>query len=102
VALQIADALTESDYADGDTIIAQGDEGADMYILVEGAAKALIKGVKGHLNGGAVKMYKPGDYFGELALMTDSKRVRAPDPPLSSSPAGRAAHMAPRGAGCDD
>lgn len=72
---QIADALTESDYADGDTIIAQGDEGADMYILVEGAAKALIKGVKGHLNGGAVKMYKPGDYFGELALMTDSKRA---------------------------
>ena len=55
-------------------IIKEGDEGKELYFLVEGEAFAS----KVLEEGGAeteVKQYKSGDYFGELALINNDPRA---------------------------
>jgi len=53
-------------------IIKQGDAGNQFYILEDGEAKAFITGDKGEVE---VKHYaQPGDYFGEVALITNAER----------------------------
>ena len=46
----------------------QGDEGNRFFIILEGELVALITIQPGQ-NPKEVKLYKPGEYFGELALM---------------------------------
>ena len=46
----------------------QGDPGDTMYFIEAGQATAEIDGK------GVVKDYSPGDYFGELALMSNQPR----------------------------
>ena len=70
--VKIADSLESVSYDDGDLIIEQGDPGDCFYILVEGEASVTkcdhdVCEVVGHL--------KPGDYFGEIALITDQPRA---------------------------
>jgi hypothetical protein len=60
--------LTEQKFRPGDRIIIVGDVGDCMYIVEEGEAGAYIDGV------GQVVAYGPGDFFGELALITRQKR----------------------------
>jgi len=69
---KIADALETTSYQAGEIIIKEGDIGDRFFLLEEGEAKAFIGSVE---NGDAVKTYKLGDYFGELALLDDKPRA---------------------------
>lgn len=64
---QLADALKVENAADGRTIVSQGEVGHKFYIVEEGAAIATKNGVQ-------VMEYGAGDYFGELALITNQPR----------------------------
>jgi len=71
--MKIADALLEYEFKKGTTIMKQGDAGDKFYFLLEGEAKAF----KVFEQGGPEKevmLYKPGGYFGELALLNDKPR----------------------------
>merc|ERR1711977_433759 len=69
---QLSDMLESELYDAGEVIITQGEEGNYFYIIEDGEAKAFITGEHGEIE---VKQYStPGDYFGEIALITDAKR----------------------------
>jgi len=70
--VKIADAFEPFDFDDGQTIIRQGEHGDYFYILEKGSAT-----VTKQLNGVTYQMgtLKPGDYFGELALLNDTTRA---------------------------
>lgn len=67
----MADAIKETKYAKGETIINQGDQGDVFYILVQGDAIATLNESKDT----PVMTYKAGDYFGELALLRGEPRA---------------------------
>jgi len=58
---QIAD---EIDVAEGKELIAQGDRGRQFFVLVEGGADV-------RRNGRKVNTMQDGDFFGEIALVSD-------------------------------
>mmetsp|Transcript_11420 Transcript_11420/g.26393 ORF Transcript_11420/g.26393 Transcript_11420/m.26393 type:complete len:626 (-) Transcript_11420:181-2058(-) len=69
---QVSDLLTSELFEGGEEIVKQGDMGNCFYILEDGQAKAYISGDKGEIE---VKSYNnPGDYFGEIALITQGVR----------------------------
>jgi cAMP-dependent protein kinase regulator len=68
---KMADAIRETKINSGETIITQGEAGDVFYILVDGSAKATLNEDKSK----AVMQYKPGDYFGELALLRGEPRA---------------------------
>lgn len=65
---QLADALRVEMVDESATIVLQGDAGDKFYIVEEGFCIALKDGYK-------VMDYGPGDYFGELALITQQTRA---------------------------
>lgn len=69
---KIADALESIVYNDGDTVIKQGDVGEAFFIIEAGEAQVTQTDENGieHVMPGL----KKGDYFGELALLTDKPR----------------------------
>lgn len=67
---KIADALETVKFRAGENIITEGEPGNNFYMLEAGDAQAFKHGVD-H----AVKQYKRGDYFGELALLNDKPRA---------------------------
>mmetsp|Transcript_4111 Transcript_4111/g.4700 ORF Transcript_4111/g.4700 Transcript_4111/m.4700 type:complete len:406 (-) Transcript_4111:223-1440(-) len=69
---QIADALVPETCKKGDIIVKQDDPGDKFYILEEGSLYAL-KNIGGEEK--RVMDYKPGDYFGELALLKNQPRA---------------------------
>jgi hypothetical protein len=64
---QIANVLEAEEFASGQLIIRVGERGDAMYLIETGQAVAEKDGEK-------VMEYENGDYFGELALLTDGKR----------------------------
>lgn len=69
---QLSDMLESELFAGGEDICKQMDEGNYFYIIEDGEAKAYITGEEGEVE---VKHYnKPGDYFGEVALITRTTR----------------------------
>lgn len=71
---QVADAIIEEKFSPGDKVISQGDIGSVFYMISEGEATAY----KVFEEGGddkEVMQYKPGDYFGELALLKNEPRA---------------------------
>ena len=71
---KIADAIKEVSFAAGATIITEGEEGNDFYIIMSGqayATKAMAAGAAPQ----EVKQYQPGEYFGELALLKSEPRA---------------------------
>jgi CRP-like cAMP-binding protein len=54
-------------FAAGEAIVRQGDAGDGMYLLVEGAAEVDV--------GGRFHRLVPGDFFGEMALVSSRKRI---------------------------
>lgn len=68
---KLADCIKEKKYEDNDQIIKQGDQGDVFFILSDGGAYATLDANPSQ----SVKDYKPGDYFGELALLKDEPRA---------------------------
>lgn len=72
--LQMCDALQTENHAAGSIIVQQGDPGDKFYIVEDGectALKAFVTGAKPQ----EVMQYRPGDYFGELALLDNEPRA---------------------------
>lgn len=69
---KIADALDSIAYSDGDVIISQGDVGDAFYIVESG--EAVVSQTDDNGVEHSMQSLKKGDYFGELALLTDKPR----------------------------
>jgi CRP-like cAMP-binding protein len=63
----IVDVGSSVSYAAGEPIVEEGDPGDGMYIVVSGEARVDV--------GGRFHMLKPGDFFGEMALIAPGKRM---------------------------
>jgi len=77
----VSDLLDSEPFGYGETIVLQGDLGDTLFFLYEGSCKAFMTGQHGEVE---VKDYSvPGEYFGEVALITNEARratVRASGP----------------------
>ena len=70
---QIAESMHERRFAAGDTVTQEGAGGAGFFVVESGQAEVTVDGAPRGTVG-------PGDYFGEIALLTGSDRTatRAP------------------------
>jgi CRP-like cAMP-binding protein len=64
---QISRIADELDFKEGKTLIREGALGREFFVLVDGTAEVLRGGRKIDIAG-------PGDFFGEMALLTDQPR----------------------------
>lgn len=69
---QLADAAVPFRFAEGETLICQGGEDNDMFLLVEGAVNVLVTVEGKEL---LVASMQAGDYFGEMSLLTGEPRT---------------------------
>lgn len=74
---KVADAVESRDFSDGATIINQGDPADYFYILVEGEASAKRRGDDQTDPSREIHLvsYNSGDFFGELAFLTNKPRA---------------------------
>mmetsp|Transcript_41211 Transcript_41211/g.66831 ORF Transcript_41211/g.66831 Transcript_41211/m.66831 type:complete len:339 (+) Transcript_41211:63-1079(+) len=70
----IADALEPKTFKAGTTVIQQGDHGDEFYIIEDGEAKVLQSPNPSVAPVEVQKRLRRGDYFGEIALLTDKPR----------------------------
>jgi CRP-like cAMP-binding protein len=64
----IAASMRERTFPAGDTVIQEGSGGAGFFVVDDGSAEVSV--------GGEVRAtIGPGDYFGEIALLTGSERT---------------------------
>ncbi|KAF1332360.1 Agc/pkg protein kinase, partial [Globisporangium splendens] len=75
----LAGVLQAVTFQDGETIIRQGDVGDTFYIVEEGIVSCRIEGPPSSHNrdlsgGNEITSFGPGDYFGEIALLSDMPR----------------------------
>ena len=64
----IARRMIERRFKAGDTLTEQGASGIGFFVIEDGTADVMVDGeAKGSVG--------PGDYFGEIALLTDSDRT---------------------------
>jgi cAMP-dependent protein kinase regulator len=71
---KIADVAVPVKFKAGDYVIRQGEEGDKFYFIEDGNAVA-TKILTGKTEPEVVYQYKPGDYFGELALLKGEPRA---------------------------
>ena len=64
---QIAASMKQRTFHAGDTVTSEGAGGIGFFVIEEGEAKVSVGGEERRRLG-------PGDYFGEVALLTDSPR----------------------------
>ena len=65
---QIAESMRERRFAEGDTVTQEGAGGAGFFVVESGSANVSVEGQPRGTIG-------PGDYFGEIALLTGSDRT---------------------------
>ena len=65
---QIAASMRERKVAAGDVVLEQGAAGAGFFVVETGEADVTV-------DGDSVRSVGPGDYFGEIALLTGSDRT---------------------------
>jgi CRP-like cAMP-binding protein len=65
---EIAATMRERQVAAGDVVLEQGAGGAGFFVVAEGEAEVTVDGTP-------VRTIGPGDYFGEIALLTGSDRT---------------------------
>ncbi len=65
---QIARLFKARHFATGQTVIQEGSGGAAFFVIESGEATIVVGGKKR-------KFLKPGDYFGEIALLDEGKRM---------------------------
>ena len=70
---EIAGLATERCYEDGATVLAQGDLGRDLFVILEGHVD-IIRDSEGD-EPTLVARYGPGDFFGERAAMMTGSRT---------------------------
>ena len=70
---RVARRFVERTYKEDDTIIAQGRGGEGLFVIRSGAAEAVHRRADGTTV--VLNPLEPGDFFGELALLTDSMRT---------------------------
>lgn len=70
--LTISDALHEESYEDSQEVLTEGEAGSKFYLIKEGNAVCTKRQSDGTAK--EVKRLSSGDYFGELALLTDKPR----------------------------
>jgi len=70
----LADKMTEKPFQVGDPIVRQGDEGSSMFFLFEGLVNTLID-FKGDGQQTKVASIGPGQFFGEMSLLTGAPRI---------------------------
>jgi CRP-like cAMP-binding protein len=64
---QIVSAATEVDLPAGTGLVAQGEHGRELYVILRGTAEVVVDGKK-------VSELTPGDFFGELAFLNPAPR----------------------------
>ena len=64
---KVADASSSSTRHAGDELMKEGQAGSTFFVIIEGNAK-VVKG------GRTVRRFGPGDFFGEMAILTSSPR----------------------------
>jgi CRP/FNR family cyclic AMP-dependent transcriptional regulator len=64
----LASSFKERRYSKGDTIAAEGTGGIGFFVIDEGEAKITLRGEE-------TARLKPGDYFGEIALIDEGART---------------------------
>ena len=69
---RLAGALTPRTIAAGSRVVAQGEQGASMFVLAEGLLE-----VWATKDGGEIKVGRivPGEFYGEMSLLTDEPRT---------------------------
>ena len=65
---QIASSMRERRFSEGDTLTQEGAGGAGFFVVEDGHADVSVSGEQRGTIG-------PGDYFGEIALLTGSDRT---------------------------
>jgi CRP/FNR family cyclic AMP-dependent transcriptional regulator len=65
---RIAGSMKQRTFHAGDTVTAEGQGGVGFFVIESGEARVTIAGKDRRTLG-------PGDYFGEVALLTDSPRT---------------------------
>jgi CRP-like cAMP-binding protein len=60
--------LDERDYATGDVIVRQGDEGRTFFVIADGSVEV-------HEDDELRRLESSGDFFGEIALLRDVPRT---------------------------
>jgi CRP/FNR family cyclic AMP-dependent transcriptional regulator len=65
---QIARLFKERRFAEGETVVQEGSGGAAFFVIVSGEATVYIRGKKN-------SVLTANDYFGEIALIDDGKRM---------------------------
>jgi CRP-like cAMP-binding protein/small-conductance mechanosensitive channel len=69
---QLASRMRKVSFAAGEVILRQGDEGDSLYILTRGRVRILLTNEAGLSE--QVANLGPGDFFGEMSLLTGEKR----------------------------
>lgn len=69
---QIVQSLQVCQFIAGQTVLAEGEDGQDMYIVESGHARCVKEGVN---NGEPIMHYGAGDFFGERALLANEPRA---------------------------
>jgi CRP/FNR family cyclic AMP-dependent transcriptional regulator len=64
----IAGSMRERSFRAGETVIQEGSTGAGFFVVDDGEAEVTVEGTPRGTIG-------PGDYFGEIALLTGSERT---------------------------
>jgi CRP-like cAMP-binding protein len=65
---RIASSMKQRTFRAGDTVTSEGSGGVGFFVIEDGQAKVQVGGEDRRTLG-------PGDYFGEVALLTDSPRT---------------------------
>ncbi len=64
----IAGSMKDHRYEAGHVLVTEGQDGVGFFVIAEGTAKVTVEG-------GELRTLGPGDSFGEIALIADSKRT---------------------------
>jgi CRP/FNR family transcriptional regulator, cyclic AMP receptor protein len=65
---EIASAMKQRTFSAGQSIAVEGESGVGFFVIEEGEAKVSV-------HGDEVRTLGPGDYFGEVALITQGPRT---------------------------
>jgi CRP/FNR family transcriptional regulator, cyclic AMP receptor protein len=70
---RLAQRFVERTYKEGDAIVTQGKGGEGLFVIYSGEAEAVHRRADGSTV--VLNPLGPGDFFGELALLTDTMRT---------------------------